>query len=104
MPSGILGSADLAATTNTTVYTVPTLTLGTLNVSIVNRGTTTSKIRLALAATNTPTAAEYIEYDASLDVNQVLERTGLVVDAGRRVVAYSDTGLVSVVVYGLEEQ
>lgn len=103
MASGRLGASDLAATTNTTVYTVPASTLASINISVCNRNTTTKKIRLALATSGTPGAAEYIEYDQSIPAGGVLERTGIVLDAGKTVVAYGESTGFSVVVTGVEE-
>jgi hypothetical protein len=103
MASGILGQAALAATTNTTVYTVPAATLATVNISVVNTGSTQALFRLALAATGTPTTAEYIEYNVTLQPGSVLERNGIVLNTTKRVVAYSDAATVSVTVYGYEE-
>lgn len=103
MASGILGSANLASTTNTTIYTVPTSKITTCTVSFCNRTSGNVKIRLALSASNTPAAGEYIEYDSTVASNGVLERNGIVLDATKNILAYSDTSLVSVVVYGFEE-
>jgi len=100
MASGRLGTADLAATTNTTVYTVPTNTKTFCSVNACNRNATPVNIRLALSDTGTPGLDEYIEYD--LQVDEAAERTGIVLQADKRVVAYSDTANVSVVVYGEE--
>ena len=102
MPTGILGQAAPAATTNTTVYTVPAATTATFNVNICNTGTFPANVRLAISATGTPSASEWIEYDANLLANEVLERTGLVAQAARNVVVYTDTATVSVSVYGYE--
>lgn len=103
MASGRLGASDLSATTNTTVYTVPADTLAAFCVNICNRNTSSITVRLALAASGTPSAGEYLEYDTVIMGNGVLERTGLVLDAGKLVVAYSSTANVSVVVVGIEE-
>lgn len=103
MASGVLGTADLVAATNTTVYTVPTSRVATVNINICNRGSSPAKVRLALSTTALPTAGDYIEYEANLAGNGVLERTGFVLEAGRLVVAYSDLATVSVVVHGFEE-
>jgi hypothetical protein len=104
MASGRLGAADLAAATNTTVYTVPTGKVGTFSVNICNRNSTGARIRIALAAAGggAPLATEYIEYDAILDGNDVLERTALVLDGDRRVIVYSDVANISAVIYGFE--
>ena len=66
MATGILGTADLAAATNTTVYTVPADTFAVVTVNITNRNTASRDVRLALSATGTPTNAEYLEFDTEL--------------------------------------
>ena len=104
MASGILGQAALSATTNTTVYTVPASTLAVANINVVNRSSAaTATISVALAATATPQNSEWIEYDSVIPANGVLERTGIAVDATKRVVVYASTANCSVNVYGLEQ-
>ena len=103
MPSGILGQAAPSATTNTTVYTVPASTVSIVNVNILNRGGSAATVRIALAAADSPTNAEYVEYDASVGANQVLERTGFALNAGKKVVVYASSADTSVSVYGLED-
>ena len=102
MASGILGQSSPAATTNTTVYTVPASTTATFTVSICNRGSSAITARLAIASTATPTNAEWIEYDASIPANGVLERSGIVAQAAENVVAYVSAATASVNVYGFE--
>ena len=102
MATGILGQAALAAATNTTVYTVPATTFTVLHVSMVNRGGTTVSVRLALAASATPTNAEWIEYDAQIGPNGVLERTGIMMNSGKLLVAYASNANVSVSAFGVE--
>ena len=96
MTSGRLGAVDLSATTNTTVYTVPAAKTAAFSVNICNRNASSITIRLALAATGTPDVAEWIEYDTPLDGNSVLERSGLMLDTGKLLVAYSSAANVSV--------
>ena len=64
MATGILGSADLSANTDTTVYTVPASTFAVVTVSVSNRSANNRAVRVALAASGTPTNAEYIEFDS----------------------------------------
>ena len=103
MASGRLGANDLAATTNTTVYTVPAGKLATFNVSLTNRNATPVAVRLAMAASGTPTAAEWLFYDHVIAANNTVERTGLVAEAAKLLVAYASATGVSVVAYGLED-
>lgn len=103
MASGRLGIADLVATTNTTVYTVPASKTTSFSISVCNRNAISIKIRIALASLDTPTASEWIEYETSLSAYGVLERSGIILDTGKKIVVYSDTANVSVIVYGMEE-
>jgi hypothetical protein len=102
MATGRLGTADVGATTNTTIYTVPTGNYTVGSISIANRNATTVKFRLALATSGSPGNADWIEYDTSIVGNGVFERTGLVMQAGLLVVVFSDTANLSVSVYGIE--
>jgi len=102
MATGILGTADLAAATNTTVYTVPADTFAVVTVNITNRNTASRDVRLAISATGTPTNAEYLEYNTELLGNGSLERGGIVLDATKNIVVQSNSTDVNVVVYGIE--
>ncbi len=59
-------------------------------------------VRVAISATGTPTNAEYLEFDTELLGNGSLERGGIVLDANKNVVVYSNSTDVNVVVYGIE--
>jgi len=102
MATGVLGREDLSSTTDTAVYVVPVDTFAVVTVNIANRNTTDIAVRIAISDTSTPDNADYIEYDTTLVGNGVLERGGIVVDAGKNVVVRSDTTAVSAVVYGIE--
>ena len=102
MATGRLGVADLAAATNTTLYTVPVSTFSVVTVNVVNRGTGPANIRIAIASSATPADSEYVEYDVEIVAKGVLERTGLVLDAGKLIVVRSSATSVSAVAYGIE--
>jgi hypothetical protein len=102
MATGRLGTADLAAATNTTLYTCPTSTFAVATVSVCNRGATAATIQIAISSSATPSAAEYLEFDTSLSAKGVLERTGVVLDAGKLLVVRSSAINVNAVVYGIE--
>lgn len=103
MASGRLGTADLAATTLTTLYTVPATKLASFTLAFANRTGAAITARVALAAAAAPVAGEYIEYDVVVAANGVLERTGLVLDAGKQVVVYAGAVGLSVNLWGYEE-
>lgn len=103
MASGILGQAALAAITNTTVYTVPSAKTATFNVTIANRDSGAASFQLALAATGTPATSEYIEYNTVIPGFGVFEKTGVVAQAAKNVVAFGSTANLTVNVYGYEE-
>ena len=102
MATGRLGSVAPAATTLTTAYTVPTGFYSVFNISITNTNATPVTFRLALASSATPGTNEYIEYGNTIVANGVFERTGIVADAGKQVVAYISTTGVNVNVWGIE--
>lgn len=102
MANGQLGAYDLAATTNTTLYN-PSGKTGGVTVSLCNRNATSVTVRLAIASTATPSAAEWVEYGATIFANNVLERTGLVVGSGQYLVAWASGTGVSAIVMGYED-
>lgn len=102
MATGRLGAANLAAATNTTIYTCPEATFTVLTISVCNRNATPVTARIAVSALDTPTDAEFIEYDTQLTANGVLERTGVLIDAGKKIVVRTSGANVSVVAYGIE--
>ena len=102
MATGLLGQAALAAATNTTLYTVPAGTFTVLGLSLCNRGNTTVSVRVALATAGTPTNAEWVEYDAQISPNGVLERTGIMMNANKLLVVYASNANVSASAFGIE--
>lgn len=103
MATGRLAVADLTAATNTALYTVPVSKTASFSLSICNRGTTPAQVRVALSTSGTPAVTDYIEYGATVQPGDVLERTGLVLAATQVVNVYSSVASVSAVAYGFEE-
>ena len=103
MATGRLGTANLSATTDTTVYTCPVDTFSVVSISVCNRGATTATVRVAVSSTTTPAAADYLEYDTDLLAKGVLERTGIVMDSTNKyLIVRSSLTSVNAVVMGIE--
>jgi hypothetical protein len=103
MANGVLADAALAATTYTSIYGPPADTFSVVTVSIVNKNATSIQVRLALAVDPAiPAPGNYIEYNATVLPGGVLERTGVVIQNGRTIYAYSTQANTDVVVYGIE--
>lgn len=106
MATGFFG-ADLAATTNTTLVTVTDSTTSVGTINLTNRNAASVYVRVAIAATGTPAAGEYIEYDLELTPKgtpgATYNQTGLIAQAGKYIVVYSDTANVSAAYWHIEE-
>ena len=103
MASGRLGVAQLAANTDTKIYTVPPDTIASCNVAVVNRGADVARVNVAFCTTDVPALSEYVEYQVQIPANGILERTAIVAGAGERVIVRSSTADCSVRVHGYEE-
>jgi hypothetical protein len=106
MATGIQGNAALSAAVWSVIYTVPASTVWTGQVNFVNRGATLAKVRLAYGTGTSGASGEFVEYDYPLapagSAGNVLSRTGEVLGAGYKVLAYSDSADVDIVVSGYE--
>lgn len=102
MATGRLGTADLSAATDTTVYQVPADTFAVMTISICNRGSSASVVRIAVCDTEIPGDDEYLEFDATVLAKGVLERTGIVADANKYIVIRSNAISVNAMIYGIE--
>ena len=105
MATGRLGTATLTAATNTTLYTVPADTFAVVSINLCNRSSANpADIRIAICDAGTPTNEEFLEFDSELLASGVIERTGLVMDAGKLLVVRASTNDVTAVAYGIETQ
>lgn len=103
--SGRLGGEDLPAGVDVPIYTVPANNIATVGINICNRNSVAVVVRLALLLRNetSVSTSDYLEYDVTLCPNGVLERTGVVLEDGQALYAYSDTSAVTAMVWGWEE-
>lgn len=100
----VLGQSNPAATTATTLYTVPGATSAVASTLVVcNQGLTTT-VRVAIRPAGAAlTASQYIMYDTVVNSNDSLFLTiGLALDTTDVVTVYAGTANVSFSLYGSE--
>lgn len=104
MASGRLGTPrDLAATTETSLYTCAATNFAVVSVSICNRNATAVTVRLAVTASGgTAATTDFLEYGATIPANSVLERTGIAMTSGNQMTAWASTTGVTAIAYGIE--
>ena len=102
MASGKFGKAALAATADTDIYTVPAETVATASINLCNRTSAPIAVRIAVR-TGALGDSDYIEYDAKVPANGVLERTGIVMSAGEVLTVRAAAAGISVRAHGFEE-
>lgn len=80
------------ASTLTTLYTVPTLCDGAkCTLRVLNPSANIAAVRVAFAATDTPTNSEYIDKDVSIPINGgSYEINDINLGPGEKVVIWSD--------------
>jgi hypothetical protein len=101
----VLGQADLAATTLTDVYTVPSSKMAVLSSIVVcNRNGSASSYRVAVAPDGVSSDPKhFLVYDAPIDANTSHAMTwGISLSEGDIVRAYSADPNVSVNIFGTE--
>lgn len=104
--AAISAKVALAQSANTTAYgPVAAGKSATVNINVVNRSTTSAKVRIAISASAAPTATtDFIEYDVPVTAGGApLLRTGEVLKAGEYVVIYTDGDTCSARVSGYDE-
>lgn len=106
MASGILAQRSLPADTLTEVYAAPANKVSSITVNAVaTRLTTNINVGITTQTNiNSLDPPPWIEYKSPLmNSGSVLERSGIVISNGEKLVAYSQFEGVIVTVYGFEE-
>jgi len=101
----VLGQNDLAATTNTDVYTVPASTETIISTIIIaNRTASAESYRIAIRPDGATLADEhYIAYDVPIPANDSTTITlGITLDAADVLTCYASAVDLSVNVFGTE--
>ena len=102
--NGKLGSGSILPATNKVIYTVPDdIEFASLNINIVNTSLIDARVRVAISNTTTYSLKDFVEYDAILLPNGVLERTGFICSTGEIITVFTDVPGVVARIHGLEE-
>lgn len=99
-----LAAANLSATVDTALYTVPVNTRTTLSLSLCNRDAAQVQVRIAITTGSAPTNADYLDYDLPLNGNDSYERSGIILTAAQVLYVRTSIATVSAVCWGVEEQ
>jgi len=104
MATGLLGISNPSPNVNALVYTVPSNTISSLNISVVNLGIVDSNATIYISDSATVTADRLIENSVVIPANGgVLERQGILCTSGERVYVNSGTGNLAFRVHGFED-
>lgn len=100
----ILGQSAPAATTNTTVYTVPSGKIAIISgIFISNRGNNAVTIRLAVVPSGTLDNQHYLLYGYNIPSGNAFQGfKGLAMQAGAYIVIYASNANSSITVTGVE--
>lgn len=101
----VLGQSAPAATTNTTLYTVPSATETVVStIAVTNRAASAATFRIAVRPNGATLANEhYISYDAPISANDSLFITvGATADASDVITVYASTANLSFTAFGSE--
>lgn len=102
MATGILGKQNLTTGVDTVLYQVPENTFAVATINLVNRGSVSITVSIALCDDVNPAATDYIEYNAELLPSGTIERTGIVIDATKYIVVRSSETSCTAMAYGIE--
>jgi hypothetical protein len=101
----ILGQSAPAATTSTTIYTVPSATQAVVStITIANRDISDSRFRISVRPTAEALANKhYVFYDTFITGNTTTAATiGITLNAGDIIQVYSNTANLSFSIFGSE--
>jgi len=103
MASGLIAGVALAASTNTTLYTVPASTLSLVTVRLCNRSTSAVTVRIALSSSDTPSDGQYIVDELLAPNGGIVHESAITLDAGKKVVVWASATGVNANGWKIEE-
>lgn len=98
-------SRQLYANTAQAIIKNTTGLAGVYTVNFCNQGSTSAQIRLAVSSSQSaPNSGEWIEWNTLLTASNSYERTGILVNSGYYLVAYSSSASVAVQSWGFAQE
>jgi hypothetical protein len=102
----VLGQTNPAATTESTIYTVPSSTQAVVSsIAVCNQTASSATFRIAVrpAADETTSAKHYLVYGTTVGAADTVVLTiGVTLAAGDKILGYGSTGNLSYSAYGSE--
>lgn len=104
MTSGRLAVSNPPTATQTQIYMVPAGTLASINISVVNTSINAEKITIYISDSSSVSNAKILEYMTTISGNGgVLEREGLLLTEGERVIVVCSSNVFSIRIHGFED-
>lgn len=103
MASGKFWAGILPANTNLDTSAVPTGKVQTVSVNIVNAGSVAATVKVYISTGTTPTNADLIEPNITIQADGIYKLTGEIVGAGEHVILWTDAATVTGRISGFEE-
>lgn len=103
--SGRLGAGSMAANTWTQIYECPlNKQYASIKIHVINRDSNPAYIDIALSAQDGTfvTNDEYLEYQTMITRAGSIERSGIVVSNGTKVMCRADNAQCTAIVHGIE--
>jgi IMP cyclohydrolase len=102
----VLGQSNPSVTTETILYTTPSLTQAVVSsIAICNQAATSATFRVAVrpSADASTTAKHYLVYGTTVAANDTIILTmGITLAASDKILVYASTGNISFAAYGSE--
>lgn len=103
--SGRLGAGSMAANAWTEIYECPlNKKYASIKIHVINRDSNDAMIDIALSSQDGTfvTNDEYLEYQTMLVQNGSIERSGIIVSNGTKVMCRADNAQCTAIVHGIE--
>lgn len=94
----VYAQSAVVANTQTTVLT--TTAESQLTIRILNRSDRQMRVSLAVSTTTSPTTAEYLEYQATVEPHSVLSNSDVIINTAKNILVTS-TRDCTVMIYGV---